>query len=693
MTDGHAYRFESAAHFAQCLRVPVPVHRQLDPANGRWVALISEMPARLLALSGDRSAWVDADGVLHGGDDHSERDGPCCAGLRLGETQRLAWNGREVLALAQGFLHVIDAQTLELRDRFPLPGALDVAPDGLQAAFWLGCEGLFRLDFRRAESEALEPSLGMAIERSADAAAPGIASVGKTLYLLDRHANRLFARLSDGTVLSIELADLPGKPGADFVAEDLCSDGQALLLTGHWHHARSPVAGFLAVGETGDPLFSGSWDAGQEPVLLAISGSVLLAVFEEGQRWALRSFDGAASLGGEWLLTPVLESDDLGGKWRRAVLTATLPRGATLSINWAATADQAAARLATQIAADTTSPPSLRLARLRTLLPWSTRPTDYVGEANAQPPAAENFSATLSDAQGNFLWLALKINRQPSGDPPRIVRLTVRHDEPALMDYLPAVFQTPIGDGDGTLRRLVDVLEATFLGFDETITALADRLDPDRTAESWLGSLATLLGLPFDDALSRAERQGLLRAAPAILAGRGTAKGVRALLVGVLGDRAYRVIDHTERQIPVTLGGNGFAGSRLPGLLEGPSQRVPTLNARLVLGRTPLGQIDPCNDVPALRGAQLRVIVPAVDEERRRLDTALRQMLEALMPAGVQLDLRWTGLGAAGGELLATIESWPTLTLGAARPGTAQLGGSREPRLREDGLSAEHRLM
>jgi phage tail-like protein len=249
------------------------------------------------------------------------------------------------------------------------------------------------------------------------------------------------------------------------------------------------------------------------------------------------------------------------------------------------------------------------------------------------------------------------------------------------------------------MRRLIGVLEATTQDLDARIGRVAERLDPARTEPRWLPGLAAMLGLPFDTSLSEAMQRDLVAAAPAILAGRGARAGLLALARALFPHRDVSVVDRTGQLSPATLGGGGFAGSRLPALVSGPSARIPRLNARLVLGRTPLRPAGPCADNSVAPAPEVAVTIAASGLERRRYEAAIRQMLEALIPAGVRLRLRWTGwngaVGTDSGAVLTSVGEPRPLRLGAGQAlGAARIGGRRIPRLDRGGAtSVHHRLL
>lgn len=670
MIDGHAYRFETAQQWRHCLRLQLQAHRRLAAATGEALIRLDAAPAGFIATAVDCFAWIDAAGALR-------RDG-LCAGPVLGQASRLTEGRGRLWALADEALRLIDGATLQLLLSISAPNARDLAADGSGGVWLLTTSAILHFD---AQGRSLP---GHELPHPADR----IAVVDQTIFLLSGGSTLMVLRPA-GAPLRIALRDVPGDARATFSAQDMRPSGAGALLIGEWDGA----PGFLAFDADGDAICSGVWEGGA-PVAVAALGSALVAVFAESGGWTVRRIAGALMSGGEVLVTPVLETDTLAAVWLRAELSARLPRGATLAIGWASTGDEALVAMAEATRADDDMSHAERLRRLHAVLPWSAAPVTYSGGEDSAPRAVESFAAPLGEAAGNYLWLEIMLSRNQADVTPELLSLVVAHDVPGLIDYLPAVYRTPTGDADGTLRRLVEVLEATFLGFDAGIAKLADRLDPDRTEARWLASLAQLLGLPFDDALDTSRRRALLRAAPEIIAGRGARAGLLALLTALFGDRPYRIIDRTEQFIPITLGGGACVGSRLPGFLPGPSDRVAKLNARLVLGRTPLRDLVRCDDMQVSRSAELLVIVPVTDGERRRLGAAVRQMLQAMMPAGLRLDVRWTPMGrASGGAVLAVLDDTPMIALGGGGPlSGGRLDGSREPRLRDGGIAAEHRL-
>jgi len=204
-----------------------------------------------------------------------------------------------------------------------------------------------------------------------------------------------------------------------------------------------------------------------------------------------------------------------------------------------------------------------------------------------------------------------------------------------------------------------------------------------------------MLGLPFHDALSSDMQRRLVKAAPAMLARRGTRLGLVAMLEALFPGRPIQVVDRTELLIPVTLG----SGSALPAMLAGPSIRVPKLNARLVLNKTGLCPANACTDALIAPGPEVLVSIPARVREQLRYRDAVAEMVEAMVPAGVRVRLRWTPWRDHGatppGDVLTVLDIPEQVSLGVGPAlGRARTGGRPAARLDGQGaIPANHRLL
>jgi len=669
MTDGGSYRFTTPEQWRRCLTAAISERADLRAEDGIEVARWPGPVAGFAVTPDGGLLWVGGGGALRMGGD--------CAGPLLGQVRRLVPGRRVTWVLDDTGLQRFDAATLQRLGNVELTDVIDIAGAGHDGLWALTGDGPLHLgaDGRILAGPTAIPH------------ADRIAAYGKTVALLDRAADMLTLLPAGSVALTVDLRTILGSDAPTFQASDLSSAPSGFCLAGTW----SGDPGFLLLDDAGEPSRWGIW-AGAAPIAVACAGDDLIALFDTGSLWTVRRFPGGGAAGGRKWLSPALESDTLEGKWRRADLRALLPEGATLGLRWAASRDTAFRHFADMIAADETRLKGDRIRDLDRRLDWSPLRRSFVGEARDGDPVVEDFSFPLDEVDGSFLWLEITLDANTipgqSGVAPRLDMLAVVHDSPGLIDYLPAVFRGPDGDQDHTFSRLLGVFEAVSQGIDGEIGTLADRLDPARTEARWLPDLAALLGLPFDATLPEAAQRRLVAAAPALLAGRGTRRGILALLEATLGERGYRVIDRSEEFAPVTLGGGGLTGSRLPGFLTGPSIRTPMLSARLVLGRTALCPPDPGRPEQVARGAELLVEIPATGREQHRWGIAIERMVAAMVPAGVRLRVRWIDLNTApAGDLPPIADTTRPLALGDPRPlGTISLGGDRTLKLGDGDL-------
>jgi phage tail-like protein len=668
MSDGVSYRFATAEQWRRCLTVAIAERGDLRLEDGVEVARWPGPVATFAVTSDGGLLWVGVDGALRGDS--------WCAGPVLGTVKRLVTGRRVTWALDDAGLQRFDVATLQRLGGVALDEVRDIAGADRDGLWVLTSAGLVHLD---------------ADGRIVAGATPGpsydqIAACGQALAMLDLATGTLALQAAGSAALTIELSTILGDGKPRFVVSRVASTPLGFCLEGQW----DGEPGFLLLDDAGEPSRWGVW-AHPAPVSIRCLGDDILALFDTGMVWTVRRFSGAGAAGGRLWLTPVLESDTLEGKWLRADGRALLPEGATLALRWAASRDPAVRTVAAAIAGDESRLKGDRVRSLYDLLDWSPVQRSFVGEVRDSDPEVEDFSFPLAEADGSFLWAEVRLDANlvpgQAGIAPRLDSLSVVHDSVGLIDYLPAVFRGPDGDQDGTLARLLAVFEAVSQGIDGEIGGLSDRLDPVRTEARWLPDLAALLGLPFDATLPEAAQRRLIAAAPMLIAGRGTRRGVFALLQAVLGERPYHVIDRSEEFAQVTLGGGGLAGSRLPGLLAGPSIRTPMLSARLVLGRTALCPPDASRPENVSRGPELLVDIPGTGRERRRWGEAIGRMLAAMVPAGVTLRVRWIDpRAAASDDLLAIADSPRPLALGDPRPlGAVSLGGDRSLTLGDGG--------
>ena len=642
-------------------------------------------PAEAAALSARGELyWADGCHILFAAGRETPYQG--IAGPSVGKVVRLVaarerlWAladcappGRDKAQAPSRRLIQVDSLSLQFLINRDVGGVIDIAADGKDGLWLLGPNRLRRLN--RGGAPAGRP-------RPLDESFAAIAGAAGRLALLSEDGKRLvLLDPRSGATFALDLPRIAG-PGWSGEKVVLSGTGAAFLVDGTIGTGR----GFLLLDRDGNLLAQGSWRDGIAPDLLIGTGDDLLGFFAENGGQRLRRFGGLGRPGSERRLTPPLETISPSGTWLRAEVNARLPERATLSLRWAATEDRALAEEVERILAESAVPMAKRLERVDLLLQdsWSKTFT-YVGERHDGPAPPERFAFPLHAAAGPLLFVDLRIARNSADSAPAIETMVVIHEARSLMDNLPAIYSGD-GDRDGTMRRLVGVLEATTQGIDHRIARLAARLDPDGTSARWLPDLAAMLGLPFHDILGPEMQRRLVKAAPAILSRRGTRLGLLAMLEALFPGRAVQVVDRTELLIPIALGGGGVGGRALPAMLAGPSVKVPKLNARLVLGTTGLCKTDVCAESLLAPGPEILVVIPARVREQQLYRDAVPQMIEQMVPAGVRVRLRWTpwrGQSAVmSSEMMNVLEVPERVSLGAGPAlGRARTGGRIGPRL------------
>jgi phage tail-like protein len=621
---GPAYHFRTEAQWKQVSAAGIGEEFELDPRQGKQIETdLGCKPQILAGAGGDLAAVDERDRFFSGG----------VEGPRVGETRRLIAAQDRSWLLASGHILQIDRSSLQLLVDRPAGNVADIAGDG-RGGLWLLADGWLS----RMDSSGRDPVQ----HRELDGALGTIAFAGGRLAMLDADRQRLDLLDGDGAVeLRLVLAEVAG--AANFIAATRLDGGERSFLLRYSRRGENgaPEQAFLLLGAGGDLLANGRWLDGHAPKLLATDGDDLLALFQEKEGEKILRFEGMADPGSKRRLTPPLETESPSGTWHRAEIAARLPERTSLQLRWASTADPGLARLVETLRTAPGVPVSKRIADAAELLIWSN-PFVYSGGKHKGDVPLERFAFPLHGLPAPFLWIEVTTRRGAAAEAPEVESLVVVHEARSLMDDLPAIYRADEGtETVSPLRRLVGVLEAGVQEMDQRIASVAGRLDPLTAAAADLPQLASLLSLPFHDALSDAMRRALVQAAPGILAGRGTRAGLLALLRALFPNRPIQVDDRAELHSPMTLG-RGAAGRTLPALLSGPSARAPRLSARLVLGRTGLCATGACGELNIVPAPQVVVTIAATGGERRRYAAAVRAMAEAMVPAGVELRLRWS---------------------------------------------------
>jgi phage tail-like protein len=399
---------------------------------------------------------------------------------------------------------------------------------------------------------------------------------------------------------------------------------------------------------------------------VAIAGSVLWFAADDGL-WQLDASD--ASVGRESesiLLTPALLSPQTAGDhpWLRAEISVDLPRGAVVEAEAVTTADDRVAKQARDFADDLSRTTSQRQHAIWNLFDHDdTRVFHLV----TPPGNGHQIVVPLSSFADRWLWLRLKLVTPPGVIPPAITGLRVLYPDASIVQYLPGAFRGEQNDPTGFLRSLVGVLETTTQGIDEKIRSVASQIDPDTAPGPWLDDVARWLALPWENALPLDAKRRIAQNAGALLAQRGTRRGLQRLLNALVGKSGRaRAIDLTVDHPPLRIGGDGCESrARLPMLLAGPAGNAPVLGEQMVLGRACLGVPgDPLRSVVPT----LRIAIAAVPAVKRELEPLIDRVLAQYVPAGLRVVIAWnvisTVLAATDDEEVEVLDGYGPGRLG-----------------------------
>ena len=399
------------------------------------------------------------------------------------------------------------------------------------------------------------------------------------------------------------------------------------------------------------------------------------------------------------VLTPVLFSPDREDqrRWLRVEATATLPEGSTIEIALASTDDAATRDRLNAIAGDESKAASQRIRELRSERDLRRGRTEFHGSsAHANNPKAV-YAAKLFDIRDRYLWVAVTLSAAAGGRLPLLSELAVLYPGRTLMENLPSIYQREESRPDSFLRSLVGVLEATTQGIDARIAAMGNLVHPASAPGPWLDFLARWLGLPWDDALSEAQKRAIVTRASELARGRGTRGGLEALLNALIPGtpRRFRVIDTTVDFGFAIVGDAACAGSALPAMLGGSTVWSSELSSSTVLGRMRLPCAGQRDDGTYHLAGRVQIDVAATAAERKSWTPWLHRLITEMVPLTARVTLRWVSADVLRSNRLDgshKIESAPSPHLGTdAITGFARLP-DRGARLSASGQGLGTRL-
>lgn len=519
-----------------------------------------------------------------------------------------------------------------------------------------------------------------------------VASVerGTTLVLLTADGKRLwFVRAADGaTRYWRSVTDLANCWTAERLATDTRNRlalgvrrrGQwaLLLLNAAGDVLEGPLTTLFDKPKRGQQLETGADstkpeldDVGHWRVDLAVSGDKVWMARRDGLWFVDSTATCEAGESQSVLLTPALLSPqiDTSKGWLRAEVLMNLPRGALFTAEYASTNDEGiAARLMRIAESSSMSARSKQESIWAELEPSRRTPFSVSGTVESGTAVA----IPLFESEDRWIWVRLTIVTPPDAVTTSIAALRVLYPNLSLVDQLPAVFRGPDGDVGHILRRLVGALEATTQGIDEKIRSIAACLNPDTAPNDWLDYVARWLALPWDDALPETAKRCVLRNAALLLARRGTRRGLNALVRCLVGDEARMTLtDVTVDHEVLRLGGEGWLGGSLPGIVAGVSRQTATLGGKAVLGRACIGDASARCDPLASIDPTVQIRVAAARAQSSEMKAVITDLIAQYLPVGVKLALTWqvradlaVPAGEDTGEVLMVLDAEGSAALG-----------------------------
>lgn len=370
------------------------------------------------------------------------------------------------------------------------------------------------------------------------------------------------------------------------------------------------------------------------------------------------------------LITPMLSAPDSADKrrWLRVEATAQLPEGSTLEISYVSADKEEEKNYILTLLNDKALPASRRVKRLRGESDLWKGKTVFQGSGT---PTLEpkTFSVKLFDEQDRYVWVGISLTAANGSSLPELSRLEVLYPGRTLMENLPAIYQIEETRPNSFLRSLVGVLETTTHGIDNKVASMGSLINPSTAPGPWLDFIARWVGVPWDDALKIEQKRRLLGRAAEILKGRGTRRGLEALLDALMPgpDLRFRVTDTTADFGFAIVGGESCIGTTLPAMLGTTSLWNSELDWYAVLGRTRL----PCTATPddgvGQLAGKIRIEVAATAKEREAWEPWLPALIAEMVPITTRVELRWvTGRSFRGDRLddALILEPAPTPHLG-----------------------------
>lgn len=308
----------------------------------------------------------------------------------------------------------------------------------------------------------------------------------------------------------------------------------------------------------------------------------------------------------------------------------------------------------------------------------------------------------VQSTEGRFLWVKVTLGGDGYATP-SVASIRARYPRRSWVGYLPAVYSED-DRSRRSLERYLAVLQATADGIDRSIATIRRLFDPKAVPTGpFLEYLAGWIGVTLEEDWPDATKRRHLAAAPGLLRGRGTVKGLRDVLrvnlADAAGDAALAaypglpaIVEGFRLRRGLALGGAGRAelGRDAPGgpvrVSGGATIWGPAMVGRLVLGgydRLGEGRLitegSPDRDLYDAYAHKFRVVVPSAWVRDPSVARTIRRTIASEAPASAV-----GTLVTVGARLRVGVQSTIGLDAIVAAPAGARLGGPDDHALGRD---------
>lgn len=397
--------------------------------------------------------------------------------------------------------------------------------------------------------------------------------------------------------------------------------------------------------------------AGSRKIFAIAASNEIVMAGRRGLAWLpeQQTGDGESEIVSTFITPTLVAPDGQENRWNFADIEAVVAEGNTVEVSVAAS--RAPISGIDALLQNRTMSPAERFKTINDRLPWrETRTVTYPGKAGEPqletlrylldrlPERKGDRLSTERQLPETHIWLRIRFHALPGRLPPQLKSLNVAYPEKTYLQFLPAIYREDPVPAE-QLRRFLAPVEALFDDIDSKVDGLPGRIDPATAPPGWYAFLLRWLGFPTVNGLDAAVQKKLLKAAPDLLAQRGTMRALQQMLDIVTGGQAF-VRDSAAMPRPWILPGGGGEGGR-----AGPRLGIETLVVEAdfkplrlgegaALGHAPLNEMcfDPIRLIEERNGL-IEITAGVAPAARGRLEPILWGLLRLFVPAHCRVRL------------------------------------------------------